>query len=46
MILTRKSASAPSAQSRLAKGLAGVLAKTVDRRTFLKRSGGASCRSI
>jgi formate dehydrogenase major subunit len=42
MILTRKSASAPSAQSRLAKGLAGVLAKTVDRRTFLKRSGVAA----
>ncbi|MCX7142167.1 MAG: formate dehydrogenase subunit alpha [Proteobacteria bacterium] len=39
MVLTRKSAVAPSAQSRLAKGLAGVLAKTIDRRAFLKRSG-------
>ncbi|HEY5293375.1 MAG TPA: molybdopterin-dependent oxidoreductase, partial [Burkholderiales bacterium] len=42
MLLTRKSASAPSAQSRLAKGLAGVLARTIDRRTFLKRSGVAA----
>src|SRR5450759_932395 len=39
MLLTRKSATAPSAQSRLARGLAGMLAKTIDRRTFLKRSG-------
>jgi len=39
MLLTRKSAMAPSAQSRLARGLAGVLAKTIDRRSFLKRSG-------
>ena len=36
MLLTRKSASAPSAQGRLARGLAGVLAKTIDRRTFLQ----------
>ncbi len=42
MLLTRKSASAPSAQSRLAKGLAGMLGKTIDRRTFLKRSGVAA----
>ncbi len=42
MQLTRKSASAPSAQNRLARGLAGVLAKTIDRRTFLKRSGVAA----
>jgi len=41
MILTRKSATAPSAQSRLARGLAGMLAKTIDRRSFLKRSGVA-----
>ncbi|MBK5104259.1 MAG: molybdopterin-dependent oxidoreductase, partial [Burkholderiales bacterium] len=39
MLLTRKSTSAPSAQSRLSRGLAGMLAKTIDRRTFLKRSG-------
>ena len=42
MLLTRKSASAPSAQSRLARGLSGVLAKTMDRRAFLKRSGVAA----
>src|SRR5665647_2938939 len=42
MLLTRKSATAPSAQSRLARGLAGMLAKTVDRRSFLKRSGVAA----
>ena len=42
MLLTRKSASAPSPQSRLARGLAGMLAKTIDRRTFLKRSGVAA----
>src|ERR1017187_744097 len=42
MLLTRKSASAPSAQSRLARGLAGMLAKTIDRRSFLKRSGVAA----
>jgi len=42
MLLTRKSATAPSAQNRLARGLAGMLAKTIDRRTFLKRSGVAA----
>src|ERR1700690_1635043 len=42
MLLTRKSATTPSAQSRLARGLAGVLGKTIDRRTFLKRSGVAA----
>jgi len=42
MLLTRKSATAPSAQSRLAKGLTGMLAKTIDRRAFLKRSGVAA----
>ena len=41
MLLTRKSATAPAAQSRLARGLAGMLAKTIDRRSFLKRSGVA-----
>jgi len=41
MLLTRKSATAPSAQSRLARGLSGMLAKTIDRRAFLKRSGVA-----
>src|SRR5437660_3139907 len=38
MLLTRKSATA-AAQPRLAKGLQAGLAKTMDRRTFLKRSG-------
>ena len=41
MLLTRKSATAPSARSRLTRGLAGMLAKTIDRRAFLKRSGMA-----
>jgi formate dehydrogenase major subunit len=41
MLLTRKSATAPSAQNRLARGLSGMLAKTIDRRSFLKRSGVA-----
>src|SRR3954454_10573803 len=39
MLLTRKSSAAPSAQARLAKGVQGVLAKSMDRRGFLKRSG-------
>ena len=39
MLLTRKSAPTAAAQSRLARGLSGVLAKTIDRRAFLKRSG-------
>ena len=38
MLLTRKSATA-AVQPRLAKGLQAGLAKTMDRRTFLKRSG-------
>ncbi len=38
MLLTKK-ATASVPQSRLARGLSGVLAKTMDRRTFLKRSG-------
>ncbi len=39
MLLTRKANGAVTSQSRLAQGLNGVLAKTIDRRTFLKRSG-------
>ncbi len=39
MTLTRISANTSAARSRLARGLAGVLAQTIDRRTFLKRSG-------
>src|SRR5437016_6646246 len=38
MLLTRKSAGA-AAEPRLARGLQAGLAKTMDRRTFLKRSG-------
>ena len=39
MLLTRKANTGISASSRLAQGLNGALAKTIDRRTFLKRSG-------
>jgi formate dehydrogenase major subunit len=39
MLLTRKASSSAVPQTRLARGLSGVLAKTIDRRTFLKRSG-------
>jgi formate dehydrogenase major subunit len=39
MLLTRKAASSAVPQARLARGLAGVLAKTMDRRAFLRRSG-------
>ncbi len=39
MLLTRKANGSVSSQSRLSQGLSGVLAKTIDRRTFLKRSG-------
>jgi formate dehydrogenase major subunit len=54
MLLTRKStvgtnSAASAAQARLARGLQGVLAKTMDRRTFLKRSGitaGAAAASL
>jgi formate dehydrogenase major subunit len=38
MLLTRKSATA-AAEPRLAKGLQAAFAKTMDRRTFLRRSG-------
>ncbi|TMH88965.1 MAG: twin-arginine translocation signal domain-containing protein, partial [Betaproteobacteria bacterium] len=45
MMLTRKSAGAPahlsSGNSRLSRSLSGMLAKTIDRRAFLKRSGVA-----
>jgi formate dehydrogenase major subunit len=39
MLLTRKGSAPAASQSRLARGLAGVLAKTMDRRAFLRRSG-------
>jgi formate dehydrogenase major subunit len=40
MLLTRKASSAAVPQSRLARGLSGVLSQaTMDRRAFLKRSG-------
>jgi len=39
MLLTRKSGSAGVPQSRLARGLSGVMVKTMDRRAFLRRSG-------
>ena len=39
MQLTRKTSTAPAVQSRLSRSLSGMLAKTMDRRTFLKRSG-------
>ena len=39
MLLTRKATASAVPQSRLSRGLSGVLAKTMDRRTFLKRSG-------
>ena len=42
MLLTRKSDSAqPVARGRLARSVAGMLGKNIDRRTFLKRSGVA-----
>src|SRR5258706_611195 len=39
MLLTRKANGSVAAQSRLSQGLSSVLAKTIDRRSFLKRSG-------
>jgi len=39
MLLTRKSASVSSSSSRLARNVAGMLGRTIDRRTFLARSG-------
>ncbi|TMH39892.1 MAG: twin-arginine translocation signal domain-containing protein, partial [Betaproteobacteria bacterium] len=43
-MLTRKSAGAPAhlSSSRLSRSLSGMLAKTIDRRAFLKRSGIAA----
>ena len=41
MLLTRKSAGTTSPQSRLARSRSGALTRTMDRRTFLKRSGVA-----
>ena len=39
MLLTRKATANVVPQGRLARGLSGVMAKTMDRRAFLKRSG-------
>jgi formate dehydrogenase major subunit len=39
MLLTRKANGSVAAPSRLSQSLSGVLAKTIDRRSFLKRSG-------
>ena len=39
MMLTRKSAGGVATQGRLSRGLNNVMAKTLDRRSFLKRSG-------
>jgi formate dehydrogenase major subunit len=39
MLLTRKASSAVLPNARLARGLSGIVAKTMDRRSFLKRSG-------
>jgi len=39
MLLTRKATGQAASQGRLSRGVSGVPAKTMDRRTFLKRSG-------
>src|SRR4051794_30145187 len=39
MLLTRKASSSAVPQARLSHAVSGVLAKTIDRRAFLKRSG-------
>jgi formate dehydrogenase major subunit len=39
MLLTRKATSTPAPQGRLSRALSGTMASTMDRRTFLKRSG-------
>ncbi|MGH7457336.1 MAG: formate dehydrogenase, partial [bacterium] len=39
MLLTRKSTSVSSSSSRLSRNVAGMLGRTIDRRTFLMRSG-------
>ncbi|MBI4205157.1 MAG: molybdopterin-dependent oxidoreductase, partial [Betaproteobacteria bacterium] len=41
MLLTRKSTSVSTAQSRFTRSVSGMLGKTIDRRTFLTRSGVA-----
>ena len=38
-MLTKKSAGAATAQGRLARAVSGMRGRTIDRRTFLKRSG-------
>ncbi|MBI3055001.1 MAG: formate dehydrogenase subunit alpha [Betaproteobacteria bacterium] len=38
-MLTRKSSSVSASHSRLVRSISGMLGKTIDRRTFLKRSG-------
>ncbi len=42
MILTRKSSQTAAAPNRLARGASAFLGKTIDRRTFLQRSGLAA----
>ena len=39
MLLTRKASSVSASPSRLTRNVAGMLGRTIDRRTFLKRSG-------
>jgi formate dehydrogenase major subunit len=39
MLLTRKATGQAAAQPRLARSVSGAIARTMDRRTFLKRSG-------
>ncbi|MGQ0750706.1 MAG: formate dehydrogenase subunit alpha [Betaproteobacteria bacterium] len=39
MLLTRKSTSVSSAPGRLSRSVSGMLGRTIDRRTFLRRSG-------
>ena len=39
MLLTRKSTNAGTSVARRSRNVAAVLGKTIDRRTFLKRSG-------
>ncbi len=39
MLLTRKSSTPATAQSRLTQGVSGMTGRTIDRRAFLKRSG-------
>ena len=41
MLLTRKSTSVSAAQGRLTRSVSGMLGRTIDRRTFLQRSGVA-----